>query len=102
MRSLNSRRLRENREAENAASAQYDLQHEVWDLSVADQVSTAMGELPIEERRAIELAYFEGHTYVEVAELLSQPEGTVKTRIRNGMRRMRARLVEAGIQGVDV
>ncbi len=101
VRSLNSRRLRENRDADGAASAAYDLQHEVWDLSVADQVSTAMGELPVEERRAIELAYFEGHTYVEVAELLSQPEGTVKTRIRNGMRRMRARLVEAGIQGVD-
>jgi len=101
VRSLNARRLRENREAESAAGTAYDLQHEVWDLSVADQVSTAMGELPVEERRAIELAYFEGHTYVEVAELLCQPEGTVKTRIRNGLRRMRARLVEAGIQGVD-
>ena len=60
-----------------------------------------MSELPEEERRVIELAYFEGYTYVEVAQLLSQPEGTVKSRIRNGMRRMRAKLVEAGIQGVD-
>ena len=57
--------------------------------------------LPEEERRVIELAYFEGHTYVEVAQLLGQPEGTVKSRIRNGMRRMRATLVEAGVQGVD-
>ena len=101
VRSLNSRRLRENRETERTATAVYDLQHEVWDLSLADQVSMAMGELPVEERRVIELAYFEGYTYVEVAQLLSQPEGTVKTRIRNGMRRMRASLVEAGIQGVE-
>jgi DNA-directed RNA polymerase specialized sigma24 family protein len=36
-----------------------------------------------------------------VAQLLDTPEGTIKSRIRNGMRRMRAALVEAGIQGVD-
>jgi RNA polymerase sigma-70 factor (ECF subfamily) len=60
-----------------------------------------LAKLPEEERRAIELAYFEGHTYVEVAELLDQAEGTVKSRIRNGMRRMRAALLESGVQGVD-
>jgi RNA polymerase sigma-70 factor (ECF subfamily) len=47
------------------------------------------------------LAYYEGHTYIQVAQLLDQPEGTVKSRIRNGMRRMRAVLVESGVQGVD-
>ena len=46
------------------------MQHEVWDLAVADEVARAMGELPEEERRAIELAYFDGHTYREVAQLL--------------------------------
>jgi RNA polymerase sigma-70 factor, ECF subfamily len=101
VRSLNSRRRRENSDADRTATAAYGLQHEVWDLSLADQVSSAMSELPEEERRVIELAYFEGYTYVEVAQLLSQPEGTVKSRIRNGMRRMRAKLLEAGIQGVD-
>jgi RNA polymerase sigma-70 factor, ECF subfamily len=101
VRSLNSRRLREARDARHTASADYDMQHEVWDLALADQVSRALGDLPEEERRAIELAYFDGHTYVEVAELLGQPEGTVKSRIRNGMRRMRAVLAEAGIQGAD-
>ena len=101
IRSLNSRRLREAREAGRTASAAYDMQHEVWDLALADQVSRALAKLPEEERRAIELAYFEGHTYVEVAALLDQAEGTVKSRIRNGMRRMRAALLESGVQGVD-
>jgi RNA polymerase sigma-70 factor (ECF subfamily) len=101
IRSLTSRRLREAKDARRTATADYDMQHEVWDLALADQVSRALGELPEEERRAIELAYFEGRTYVEVAQLLDQPEGTVKSRIRNGMRRMRAVLVEAGVQGAD-
>jgi len=77
------------------------MQHEVWDLTVAHQVARALGDLPEEERRAIELAYFEGLTYVEVARLLNQPEGTVKSRIRNGMRRMRSVLVEAGVREVE-
>jgi RNA polymerase sigma-70 factor (ECF subfamily) len=101
VRSLNARRLRESGDARRTATAEYDMQHEVWDLAVADQVARALGDLPDEERRAIELAYFDGHTYVEVADLLGQPEGTVKSRIRNGMRRMRAVLVEAGVQGAD-
>ena len=101
VRSSSSRRARESRDAMRTAEAAYDMQHEVWDLAVADQVAHAMGELPDEERRAIELAYFDGRTYREVAHLLDQPEGTVKSRIRNGMRRMRAVLADAGIRGVD-
>ncbi len=101
VRSSSSRRAREARDALRTAEASYDMQHGVWDLAVADQVAHAMGELPEEERRAIELAYFDGRTYREVAQLLDQPEGTVKSRIRNGMRRMRAVLADAGIRGVD-
>jgi RNA polymerase sigma-70 factor, ECF subfamily len=101
VRSSDSRRLREARDAMRTAKSAYDLQHEVWDLAVADQVARAMGELPEEERRAIELAYFGGRTYREVAVLLDQPEGTVKSRIRNGMKRMRAVLTDVGIRGVD-
>ena len=101
VRSSSSRRQREARDAMRTAEGDYDMQHQVWDLAVADQVSRAMGELPEEERRAIELAYFDGHTYREVAVLLDQPEGTVKSRIRNGMRRMKAVLTDAGVKGVD-
>jgi RNA polymerase sigma-70 factor, ECF subfamily len=101
IRSLNARRAREAKDAQRTASAEYDVSHEAWDLALADKVSGALADLPKDERRAIELAYFDGRTYVEVAELLDTPEGTIKSRIRNGMRRMRATLVEAGIQGVD-
>ena len=100
VRSSSSRRLREARDAVRTAEAGYDLQHEVWDLAVADQVTRAMGVLPEEERRAIELAYFDGHTYREVAMLLGQPEGTVKSRIRSGLKRLRAGLADAGLEMV--
>jgi RNA polymerase sigma-70 factor (ECF subfamily) len=101
VRSTSSRRAREAREAAQTARADYDMQHEVWDLALADQVANAMGELSDDERRAIELAYFDGHTYREVARVLDQPEGTVKSRIRSGMRRLRDALVDAGVRGVD-
>jgi RNA polymerase sigma-70 factor (ECF subfamily) len=101
VRSTSSRRAREARDAARTARAEYDLQHEAWDLALADQVERAMGELSNDERRAIELAYFDGRTYREVARVLEQPEGTVKSRIRSGMRRLRDALVDAGVRGVD-
>ena len=97
LRSDVSRRRREEKEARGAAEAGYDIEHEVWDLAVADHVKDAIGDLPPDERKAIELAYFGGHSYREVAEMLGAPEGTVKSRIRSGLRRMRGSLPAAGI-----
>lgn len=97
LRSESSRRRREEREARQTAEAGYDLEHQVWDLAVADNVKEALSRLPIEERRAIELAYFGGRTYREVAVILDAPEGTIKSRIRSGLRRMRETLADAGI-----
>lgn len=97
LRSDTSRRRREEREARQTAESGYDVEHEVWDLAVADHVKEALSALSDDERRAIELAYFAGHTYREVASLLGAPEGTVKSRIRTGLRRMRDGLAEAGI-----
>ena len=97
LRAETSRRRREEREARETAEHGVDIEREVVDMTVADQVKDVVAELPADERRAIELAYFGGHTYRQVAVLLDQPEGTVKSRIRSGLRRMRQGLVEAGV-----
>ena len=52
-------------------------------------VRRALGMLAPEQREAIELAFFRGLTHVEVAEAMGAPLGTIKTRIRIGMRKMR-------------
>ena len=97
VRSEQSRRTREERDHRLRAEAGYDLEHEVWDLAVADHVRDALDGLPVDERRPIELAYFGGQTYREVATLLGQPEGTVKSRIRSGLKRLRGQLADAGV-----
>jgi RNA polymerase sigma-70 factor (ECF subfamily) len=99
IRADNRRRDREERVGRAAAVDSYDLDLEAWDLTVAEQVREAFETLTDGERAAIELAYFGGHTYREVARLLGQPEGTVKSRIRTGLTRLRAQLVDRGIDG---
>jgi RNA polymerase sigma-70 factor (ECF subfamily) len=99
LRSETSRRVREERDARRTAESGYDLEHEVVDLTMAERVKEALELLPEGERQAIALAYFGGHTYREVAELLHEPEGTIKSRIRSGLRRLHSDLVGAGFGG---
>ena len=97
VRAESSRRAREERHSRLYPEPAYDLDREIVDLTVAEQVRVALEGLTDDERRAIELAYLDGHTYREVAVLLEQPEGTIKSRIRVGLRRLRDSLVETGI-----
>jgi RNA polymerase sigma-70 factor (ECF subfamily) len=68
-------------------------------IVTAEQVRAEVDRLPREQREAIELAYFGGRTYRQVAEELGIPEGTAKSRMRLGLSRI-AQALEA--QGVDL
>jgi RNA polymerase sigma-70 factor, ECF subfamily len=58
----------------------------------ADEVRSALGELPTEQRQVIELAYFGGFTHTEIASMLQLPAGTVKGRMRLGLTKLRMAL----------
>ena len=59
----------------------------------ARNVRGALETLPVEQRQTIELAYFGGFTHNQIADLLEEPIGTVKGRMRLGLEKMRRQLV---------
>lgn len=63
-------------------------------------IDVALSTLPQSQRRVIELAFFEGLTHTEIAERLTEPLGTVKTRIRQGMLKLRDLLAPLAHEGV--
>ena len=76
-----------------------DLAERRWRRAV---VRAALAGMPHAERHALELAYDEGLTQVEVAQRLGLPLGTVKTRTRRGLLRLRAMLASVPDIGPDV
>lgn len=70
------------RECENAIALRQE----------AELLRKALTVLTLDEQQAIETAYFSGLTYGEVAERLNQPVGTIKTRIRSGLAKLREAL----------
>jgi RNA polymerase sigma-70 factor (ECF subfamily) len=65
-----------------------------FDAEEAVLVRSALGTLPPDQRQAIQMAFFEGKTHLQIAEALHEPLGTIKARIRRGMLKLRDSLQE--------
>jgi RNA polymerase sigma-70 factor, ECF subfamily len=90
LRSQASRRKTQERvEASAPRSQPSEAFAETWRNSQRDQVREALNTLPAEQLKILELAYFSGYTHVEISELLGLPLGTVKGRMRLGLKKIR-------------
>jgi RNA polymerase sigma-70 factor (ECF subfamily) len=92
VRSEQAARVRQDRDANHANRDHDVVVAEVESSLDGARVRRALSQLSAPQREAVELAYFGGHTYREVAVLLEVAEGTVKSRIRDGMIRLRDEL----------
>jgi RNA polymerase sigma-70 factor (ECF subfamily) len=92
VRSEQAARDRTEREAHKRPIQSNDVAEQVVANIDGTRVRKALGRLTEIQRQAVELAYFGGHSYREVALLLNVAEGTIKTRIRDGMIRLRDEL----------
>ena len=90
LRSLASRRKTQEKIESSAPKSQpSEAFAESWRNSQREQVREALKTLPKEQLKILELAYFSGYTHVEIAELLDVPLGTVKGRMRLGLKKIR-------------
>ena len=90
LRSTASRRRTQDKiEASAPRSQPSEAFAETWRNSQRDQVREALNTLPAEQLKILELAYFSGYTHVEISKLLSLPLGTVKGRMRLGLKKIR-------------
>jgi RNA polymerase sigma-70 factor, ECF subfamily len=83
------RRTQDKVEASAARTQPSEAFAETWRNSQRDRVREALNTLPQEQLKILELAYFSGYTHVEIADLLGLPLGTVKGRMRLGLKKLR-------------
>ncbi len=96
VRSVESSRRRETLDAHLSIQAPFDETAEAAHASLeTDRVRSALATLSPAQREALELAYFGGHTHTDVSRLLNIPLGTAKSRIRDGLMRLRDCLTPA-------
>ena len=81
-------RAREERDHRRTVSAPPDIAEAAATLITSEHVREAVRRLPADQRQAIELAYFDGRTFREVATMLGIAEGTAKSRIRLGLSKL--------------
>jgi RNA polymerase sigma-70 factor, ECF subfamily len=101
VRSRNARRAREELDAVDVPRVVDEIDAELMAMTEAEQIRSALARIRPEERAAIELAFFGGNTYRQVATILEEPEGTIKTRIRSGLRHLHDLLSEKHVLPID-
>jgi RNA polymerase sigma factor (sigma-70 family) len=87
---------REERVAAQRVTSPPDVEEAATALVRGERVRKALRELPPEQRQAVELAYYQGLSYREVAQALGIPEGTAKSRLRLALNRLATALREEG------
>jgi RNA polymerase sigma-70 factor, ECF subfamily len=83
------RRVQDRVEATTSTTQPSEAFAETWRNSQREQVREALRILPAEQLKVLELAYYSGYTHREIADLLDQPLGTVKGRMRLGLKKLR-------------
>ena len=73
-------------------ASQYDLASEAERNTLVERARSVLAKLPVEQRKTLEMAFFDGLTHTEIAEMTGDPLGTVKTRARLGMNKLRQAL----------
>jgi RNA polymerase sigma-70 factor (ECF subfamily) len=97
VRAESARARREEHHARLAPSTGESTDAQAIASSTAADLWAAVSSLPATEAEALRLAYFGGSTYRDVATILNVAEGTIKSRIRSGLKRLRSAFIEQGV-----